>query len=48
MGTMIAAIHWMRLVNFLAQLILALTLLAAIAAALWLADAAVTLRPLPL
>jgi len=39
---MIAAIHWMRLVSLLAQLILALTLLAAITGALWLAYAAVT------
>ncbi len=40
----------MRLVSLLAQLILALTLtlLAAIAAALWLAYAAVTQLPLPL
>ncbi len=45
MNITIAAIHWMRLVSLLAQLILALTLLAAIAAiaaALWLAYAAVT------
>ncbi len=46
MGTMIAAIHWMRLVSLLAQLILALTLLAVIAAALWLVYAAVTSLPL--
>ena len=46
MGGMIAAIHWMRLLSLLAQLILALTLLTAIAAVLWLAAAAVT--PLPL
>ena len=42
MNITIAAIHWMRLVSLLAQLILALTLLTAIAATLWLAYAAVT------
>ncbi len=42
MNIMIAAIHWMCLVSLLAQLILALTFLAVIAAALWLAAAAVT------
>jgi len=45
---MIAAIRWMRLVSLLAQLILALSLLAAIAAALWLAYAAVTQLAIPL
>ncbi len=45
---MITAIRWMRLVSLLAQLILALSLLATIAAALWLAYAAVTQLALPL
>jgi len=44
---MIAAIRWMRLVSLLAQLILALSLLAAIAAAFWLAYAAVTQLAIP-
>ncbi len=39
---MIAVIRGVRLFSLLAQLILALTLLAVIAAALWLAYAAVT------
>lgn len=47
MGSMIAAIHWMRLASPLAHFILALSLLAASAAVLWLANVAVAPLPLP-